>query len=213
MIKILIIDNQISFNGILASSLRADREIEVIGAAESISDALEIMRTDGPDIVLMGSQILNRKNEIRHNSEFQNTKIVVLTDNELDEELFTAVRNGANGFLSKNIQPVKLIAAIRSVMKGEGALSRAMTQRLMTEFSRTKKPEPPLDQRLSMLTQRELDVFQAMAAGKKNPEIAAGLYLAENTVKYHVHSILGKLKLPDRKAVAAFAREQNLIKE
>jgi DNA-binding NarL/FixJ family response regulator len=130
---------------------------------------------------------------------------------EADDDLFAAIRSGAKGFLSKNLRPSKLVAAIRSVQEGESALSPAMTLRLMDELSRTKPAQPAVDPRLSRLTDRELDVLRALATGKTNQEIAAQYFLAENTVKYHVHSILGKLNLPDRKAAAFFAREHGII--
>jgi DNA-binding NarL/FixJ family response regulator len=140
-------------------------------------------------------------------------KIVFLTMSEEDETLFAAVRAGAKGFLLKNMSPSKLVASLRSVHKGEGALSRTMTLRLMEELSRTKEPIEPIGAAFSELTQRELDVLHKLASGMSNQEIATHFVLSENTVKYHVHSILEKLGVADRKAAASYARENGLINQ
>ena len=139
-----------------------------------------------------------------------NCGIIFLTMSEEDEKLFDAIRSGARGYLLKDMHPSKLIVAIRSVYKGESALSRSMTLRLMKELSHTKKAED--FQASPTLTRRELDVLRAIATGKTNQEIGDELFLSENTVKYHVHSILDKLHLKDRREAVAYAREHGLIK-
>jgi DNA-binding NarL/FixJ family response regulator len=121
-----------------------------------------------------------------------------------------AIRSGAVGYLTKNMTPSKLAAALRSVQQGESALSRSMTLRLMQEFSRTKEPEGCGDPALGKLTRREEDILVELAAEKSNQEIARQLCISENTVKYHVHSILDKLSLPDRKEAARFARQHGV---
>jgi two-component system NarL family response regulator len=127
---------------------------------------------------------------------------------EEDEDLFDAVRSGAKGYLLKNMQPQKLVAALRSVQKGESALSRSMTMRLMEELSRTRKPENHVE---TTLTHREMEVLRALASGLSNQDIARHLVISENTVKFHVHSILGKLNLKDRRDVAGYAKEHGLM--
>jgi DNA-binding NarL/FixJ family response regulator len=137
-------------------------------------------------------------------------KIIFLTMSEDDDHLFSAIRSGAKGYLLKNMRPQKLIATLRSVQQGESALSRSMTLRLMEELARTKESTPASD---PTLTRRELEVLRELAAGHSNLEIAKRLFISENTVKYHVHSILEKLGLSDRRDAAAYAREHGLIKQ
>ena len=139
-----------------------------------------------------------------------NCKIIFLTMSDSDENLFAAIRSGAKGYLLKNMSPSKLVATLRSVQKDESALSRSMTLRLMEELSRTKIPERQGDAALAQLTSREMDVLVELETGKSNREIADHLYISENTVKYHVHSILKKLNLSDRRDVADFAREHGI---
>ena len=142
--------------------------------------------------------------------EHPDCKVIFLTMSDSDENLFAAIRSGAKGYLVKNMSPSKLVTTIRSVQQGESALSRSMTLRLMDELSRTKEPERLGDSSLAKLTRREMDVLRVLATGITNKEIAKRLYISENTVKYHVHSILEKLNLSDRRAAAKFAKEHGI---
>ncbi len=138
-------------------------------------------------------------------------KIIFLTISDDDDDLFTAIRSGAKGYLLKSIHPTKLVAAVRAVQQGESALSGSMTLRLMQEFARTKPIEMKNAVMVEKLTQREVEVLRMVATGITNQEIATQLFLSENTVKYHMHTILGKLNLPDRRAAASYAKESGLI--
>jgi len=215
MIKIIIVDDHILFREGLKAIIGSEPEIEIVGLAGSVEEAVELVRESRPDLVLMDFTLPDGTGADatrRILAEYPQCKVLFLTMSEADDDLFAAVRSGAKGYLSKNLRPSKLVAAIRAVQDGESALSPAMTLRLMEELSRTRPAEQPVDPRLAKLTDRELDVLREMAIGKSNQEIADTLFLAENTVKYHVHSILGKLNLPDRKVVAAFAREHGVVK-
>jgi len=111
----------------------------------------------------------------------------------------------------KNMRPAKLIQALRAVQNGESALSRSMTLRVMEELSHTKETEKPSNSLIDKMTTRELEVLRELVTGKNNIEIANRLFISENTVKYHVHSILEKLGMPDRKAAAAYAVQYGLV--
>ncbi|HBX69407.1 MAG TPA: DNA-binding response regulator [Chloroflexi bacterium] len=213
MIKLVIVDDHALFREGLASILRLEPDIEVAGLAGSVQQATEMVHRLKPDIVLMDFTLpdgtgADATREVL--SEHPDCKIIFLTMSESDENLFAAIRAGARGYLLKNMSPSKLVAAIRSVQQGESALSRSMTLQLMEELSRTKKPERIGDAALAKLTHRELDVLRELATGKTNQEIANKLYLSQNTVKYHVHSILDKLNLPDRRSAAKFAKEHGV---
>lgn len=209
--KILIVDDHILFREGLAAIIRSEADIEIVGMAGSVQEAVALTRTSAPEIVLMdfslpdGTGADATRAILREQPE---CKVVFLTMSEDDDDLFNAIRSGAKGYLLKNMQPHKLVASLRAVKKGESALSRSMTMRLMEELSRTKKTEYPPD---ATLTHREMDVLRAVAAGLSNQEIASSLVISENTVKYHVHSMLGKLGLSDRKELAAYAREHGFI--
>jgi len=211
--KILIVDDHILFREGLAAIVRPERDFEIAGLAGTVKEAVEMAALTKPDLILMDFSLPDGTgaDATRRILEAHPTcKIVFLTMSEEDDNLLEAIRSGAKGYLLKNMQPQKLVVALRSVQNGESALSRSMTARLMEELSRTKKPEVPQE---STLTHREMDVLRALASGLSNQEIAKQLFISENTVKYHVHSILGKLGLTDRKEVAAYAREHGLIRD
>ena len=213
MIKLVIVDDHALFREGLASIIRAEPDIDVSGLAGSVKEAAEIVRALKPDIVLMDFSLPDGTGADATRlvlKEHPDCKIIFLTMSDSDDTLFDAIRSGAKGYLIKNMSPSKLVTTIRSVQGGESALSRSMTLRLMDELSRTKEPERLGDSALAKLTRREMDVLRELTYGITNKEIANHLYLSENTVKYHVHSILDKLNLPDRRAAAAFAKEHGI---
>ncbi len=211
-IKLVVVDDHILFREGLMAVIRSEADFQIIGQAGTVSEAVEIVRTLKPDMVLMDFGLPDGTGADATQAilkEDPDCKIVFLTMSEEDDDLFTAIRSGAKGYLLKNMHPSKLVAALRAVHQGESALSRAMTMRVMEELSRTRKPEYPTE---VTLTHREIDVLRAIATGLSNHDIANHLFITENTVKYHVHSILEKLKLSGRKEAVAFARKHGLIK-
>jgi DNA-binding NarL/FixJ family response regulator len=213
MIKLVIVDDHALFREGLASIIRLEPDIDVSGLAGSVQEAREIIRTLKPDIVLMDFTLPDGTGADATRivlEEHPDCKIIFLTMSDSDENLFAAIRSGAKGYLMKNMSPSKLVTTIRSVQQGESALSRSMTLRLMEELSRTKEPQRLGDASLAKLTRRELDVLRELTTGKTNKEIAECLFISENTVKYHVHSILDKLDLPNRRDAAKFAKEHGI---
>jgi two-component system NarL family response regulator len=211
--NLIIVDDHILFREGLASIIRSEPGMTISGMAGSVKEAVELARTIKPDLVLMDFSLPDGTGADATRLILEghpDCKIVFLTMSEEDENLFDAIRSGAKGYLLKNMQPQKLIAALRSVQKGESAISRSMTMRLMEELSRTKKTELHPD---ATLTLRELDVIRALASGLSNSEIAKELFISENTVKYHVHSALRKLGLSGRKELTLYARERGFVKE
>ena len=210
--KILIVDDHVLFREGLAAIIRPQSDIEIVGMAGTVREAVDMARSAKPDIILMDFNLPDGSgvDATRRSLEDQPTcKVVFLTMSEQDEDLFAAIRVGAKGYMLKNMHPPELVAALRSVQQGESALSRAMTLRLMDELSRTKKSiGRPAE---NTLTLRELDVLRAIASGMSNQEIGSHLFISENTVKFHVHSLLAKLNLSDRKEAASFAKEHGLV--
>jgi DNA-binding NarL/FixJ family response regulator len=213
--RIVIVDDHNLFREGLAAILEREPDIEVVGLVGTVNEAVEMVIGYKPDLVLMDFSLPDGTGAEATRKIIQgypDCKVVFMTMSDREEDLLTAVRSGAVGYLLKDMAPSKLVAALRSVQKGESALSRAMTLQLMRELSRTKEAEPVRDPALGKLTSREKDILIELAAGKNNQEIARQLYISENTVKYHVHSILEKLHLEDRKEAARFAREHGLNK-
>jgi len=215
MIKIVIVDDHVLFREGLASILQQEHEIQVVGMAGTAQEAVDMACELKPDIVLMDFSLPDGSGPEATRSILQKTpncKVVFVTMSERDEDLFAAIRSGAVGYLLKNMTPARLIASLRSVQRGEAAISRSMTLRLMKAFSRTQEAPSGVKPALAKLTARERDILAVLGSGKSNLEIAAELFISENTVKYHVHSILEKLHLNDRREAARFAKEHGLGK-
>ena len=213
MLKLVLVDDHALFLEGLASILRLEPDIEIVGLAGSVKEAVEMVHSLKPEIVLMDFSLSDGTGADATRmilDEHPECKIVFLTMSENDENLFSAIRSGAKGYLLKNMSPSKLVATVRAVQRGESAVSRAMTLRLMEELSRTDEPDKFRDSQVETLTQREMEVLRELAKGMTNREIAEQLYISKNTVKYHVHSILDKLDLPNRGEAAKFAKKHGL---
>ena len=210
--KVVIVDDHVLFREGLAAIIRSESDIEILGQAGSVQEAVATVRALKPDMVLMDFGLPDGTGAEATRAilqEHPGCKVIFLTMSEQEEDLFAAIRSGAKGYLLKNMRPSKLISSLRSVQQGESAISRSMTLRLMEELARTKEAPRAGD---PTLTRRELEVLRELAAGFSNQEIAGHLFISENTVKYHVHSILEKLNLSDRRDVANYVREHGLLK-
>jgi two-component system nitrate/nitrite response regulator NarL len=163
--KIAIVDDHVLFREGIAAIIRSEPDIEIVGMAGTVQEAVEMVCAVKPDIVLMDFKMPDGSGAEATRlilAQHPTCKIIFLTMSEEDDDLFAAIRSGAKGYLLKNIQPSMLVAAIRSVQEGESALSRKMTLRLMDELSRPEKPMQPVEK---TLTFRELDVLRAIASG------------------------------------------------
>ncbi|WP_353649053.1 response regulator transcription factor [Nakamurella sp. A5-74] len=140
-------------------------------------------------------------------------KVLVLTTFDIDEYVFAALRAGASGFLLKDARPEDLLGAIRSVAAGDSVVAPSATRRLIaTVVDQLPGPDRASAARLDVLTAREREVLQLIAAGATNPEIAIQLYMAEATVKTHVGRLLSKLAVRDRVGLVLVAYETGLVR-
>jgi DNA-binding NarL/FixJ family response regulator len=135
----------------------------------------------------------------------------MLTTFDIDEYVYEALRAGASGFLLKDALPEELVAAVRIVASGDALLAPSVTRRLIEDFARSQ-PAPRTDSTLlSGLTEREVEVLTLVGRGLSNSEIAAELFIAEQTVKTHVSKVFGKLNLRDRVQAVVFAYDVALV--
>lgn len=209
--KIMVVDDHTIFREGLISLLKQQPDFEVVGEAGLVKEAIEKAVSIRPDLILMdiglpdGSGLDATRQISRLVPEIC---IVILTILESDELLFDAFHAGARGYLLKNTSFTKLIASLHGLQQGEAALSRKQTSKILEEFYRLGKTQLQDETNPETLTHRELQVLEFMAAGASNLQIAEELFISENTVKNHVHSILHKLKLKSRNEVVGFARRQ-----
>jgi DNA-binding NarL/FixJ family response regulator len=213
-IRVLVVDDHALFRKGIVSLLSAKAGFEVVGEAANGREAIEKARDQMPDIVLMDlsmPQMDGLEATRRIKAEIPHVRIVILTVEEAEQNLFEAVKNGAQGYLLKKIEPRALFDTLRGVAQGEASISRLMAAKLMGEFSRQANRGGSGVDGSPALSPREHQVLELVAQGKSNKEIAAALSVAENTVKNHLKNILEKLHLENRVQAATYALRQGLI--
>lgn len=226
-IRVLLVDDQdlirTGFALILASAAatEADRGIEVVGEASDGTEALAAIEAltaqrRAPEVVLMDVRMAGMNGieaTARITERFPGTRVLVLTTFDLDEYALAAIEAGASGFLLKDARAPELIAAVRSVAEGDSVMAPSVTMRLLSHLQAPKPASQPGEAaaadtaRLDVLTEREREVFEALADGLSNAEIGERLFLSESTVKTHVGRLLTKLQLRDRVHAVILAYE------
>ena len=210
-IKVMIVDD----HGIVRQGLRTYldllEDIIIVAEAENGLEALEKVRQFNPDIVLMDLVMPEMDGiEATHKicGSYPDVKVIVLTSFTEDEQVFSAIKAGAVGYLLKDISPPDLVKAIQAVHKGETHLHPEITKKLMNQFV---SPKSEAEITPDELTPREMEVLQLIAQGLSNKELAKKLTISEKTVKTHLSSIFSKLHLSDRTQAAIYALKHNLV--
>ena len=214
--NVLVVDDHVLFREGLISLLKADEYFKVVGQAGSVQEAIYLARKLRPELILMDFSLPDgdgAEASAAILAEQPGSKIVFLTMYDADDKLIAAIRSGAKGYLLKNVPVTKLVSSLKSIEKGEAAISGKMTMRLLEEFSQSHKGvSSEVCNAQSVLSQREIEILREIALGESNGEIAAKLFLSVNTVKHHIHNILVKLKLKNRRAAILYAQQAGLIK-
>jgi DNA-binding NarL/FixJ family response regulator len=216
-IRVIVADDQAVVRAGFRTVLGAAPDLDVVGEAADGAEAALLASVHRPDVVLMDVQMprYDGIEGIRRIAAFDpGIRVLVVTTFDLDRYVYDALRAGASGFVLKDIEPTELQDAVRTVHAGYALLAPEVTRRLIDTYVVTAEPiaPPPLpDPRVGDLTQREREVLAQLARGLSNAEIAAGLHVAESTVKTHVSSLLAKLELRDRVQLVVFAYEHGLV--
>ena len=214
--RVLLVDDHVLFRKGIASILAGRPGLDVVGEASNGFEAQEKARETMPDIILMdihmpGCSGLEAVATIKR--EMPHVGIIMLTVSEDEEDLFTAIKNGAQGYLLKNLNPDDLFEMLDTVRRGEAGLTTAMMARVLDEFRRQPRREDTQQPAQEQLTPRELEVLQQVAKGATNKAIAETLFISENTVKIHLRNILDKLHLQNRIQAATYALREGIAKD
>ena len=215
-LRVLIADDQALVRAGFRMVLDAAEGLEVIAEAANGYEAVRLVREHRPDIVLMDIRMpeldgLEATRRLLADDIDDEVQVIMLTTFDLNEYVYEALRAGASGFLLKDVRPEQLVAGIRTVSRGDALLAPEITRRLIEEFTeRPIQAEPPAA--LDELTARELEVFELLARGLSNAEIAERLIVSETTVKTHVRHVLMKLELSDRIQAVVLAYESGFIR-
>jgi DNA-binding NarL/FixJ family response regulator len=214
VITVLVVDDQPLVRAGFRMILSSQPDMEVVGEAQDGAEALAMVKSLTPDIVVMDIRMpimdgVTATRELALASH--GPRVIVLTTFDTDAEAFAALQAGASGFLLKNAPPEDLLAAIRVVAAGDAVVAPRITRKLLDRFAgqftivRDKGA-------LAHLTDREREVVLLVANGLSNAEIAQRLVVAEATVKTHVGRILTKLGLRDRVQIVVLAYESGLVR-
>ncbi|MFP3504194.1 response regulator [Burkholderia sp. SIMBA_062] len=207
-IRILLIDDHTLFRSGVHALLQRDADFEVVGEAADGLEGLKRAKQFLPDVILLDlnmpglSGLETLKLLVQ---DLPDTAVVVLTVSEEVEELTVALREGACGYLLKNIEADTLAASIRKAAAGQPVIADDMTAKLVAQLRAPVSAPAPVGDNAEALTTRENDIMRELARGASNKEIARALDVAESTVKIHVRNILRKLKLTSRVQVAIYA--------
>ncbi len=220
--RVLLVDDHPLFLDGLKSLLTV-RGMEVVATARNGLEALDRARDSKPDVILMDITMPHLDGFAATRlikAEMPQVKILILTMSENDEDLFTAIKAGASGYLLKAEDTERFLDLLAGSMRGESALSPGLAGRILTEFARERGASPATgsadegeEEKAEALTRRQIQVLTLVAAGYTYKEVGSKLFLSERTIKYHMGEIIDRLHLENRRQAVEYARRTNLKKE
>ncbi|WP_207344431.1 response regulator transcription factor [Arthrobacter sp. E3] len=210
MIRVLIADDQSIVRTGLATILGSEADIEVVGQAADGREALALARRLRPDVCLFDIRMpyvdgIEATRLLSGPDVDEPTAVVVITTFDTDEYIYGALKAGARGFLLKGASPEQLVQAIHCAVNGDAFIDPGVTARLLARFAHTNRrnaAEP-----IEPLTNREEAVLLTLARGLSNAEIGAALHISMSTVKFHLSSLMTKLRVRNRVELAIWAHE------
>jgi DNA-binding NarL/FixJ family response regulator len=212
--RVVLVDD----HGLFRSGVRAElgRQVEVVGEAEDVAPAIEVIERLVPDVVLLdvhlpgggGQAVVTAVKKTR-----PEVKFLALSASDAPEDVIAVIRAGARGYVTKTIGTADLADAIRRVADGDAVFSHRLAGFVLDAFAAGSSPEsvkPSFDPELDQLTSREREVLRLIAQGYTYREIARELYISVKTVESHVSSVLRKLQLSSRHQLTRWAAERRL---
>jgi len=214
-ITVLVVNNCEIFREGLATLIEGKATIGMVYTCSNGLEAVEKARRVKPDVVLMDIE-LPRDTAIRATSliceQLPKTRVLMLTKSDEDSDLLLALKAGAKGYISRNTGIDQVIKTITLTCQGDIIVPPSIATRLLLEFARLERKEGEWGMKEGIgLSQREKEVLRLVAKGDTNREIANSLFITENTVKVHMHNIMGKLEVCNRRKAVALAIEKGLV--
>lgn len=201
-IRILIVDDHPAFRAGLVALLADQPDLHVIAECGRGRDAVELYRSNPPDVVLMDLRLPDIggvEATLAIRQEHPAVRVIIITTYDADEDIHRALQAGAKSYLLKDMSKEEIVGTIRDVHAGRATLPPNIAEKLA---ARRRRPQ---------LSQREIEVLQLLTKGRSNKEIASGLCIAEDTVKSHLKALFAKLGVQDRTAAAIKAIQHGII--
>jgi DNA-binding NarL/FixJ family response regulator len=220
-IRVLIADDNPIYRHGVHGVVAAASDMLVVGEAANGQEAIDLVRSQEPDVVLLDVQLpvldgLDVTRAIRR--EYPHSAVVLLASNDDEERLFEAIKVGAAAFCRKDVQPADLLASIRRVNAGEYLINESVltrplvASRVLKQFRDLSAVDQDVEPLFVPLSAREIEVLDYIARGNSNKEIARALKISDQTVKNHITSILRKLAVNDRTQAVVYALRKGWIK-
>ncbi len=213
-VRVLLADDHSLFREGLAGIIAAQTDMQVVGQANDGLEAFVMAQELKPDLILMDVQMptmdgLEATQKIKQ--VLPETIIVMLTIRSDDDMLFEALKNGAQGYLLKDIQSQYMLEMLRGALRGEAAISPSLAGRVLSEFRRLSKGGIAEKDNDNELTEREQQVLLQASKGATDKEIASTLNISLNTVKTHIRNILAKLHVTTRREATKAAKAKGML--
>src|SRR5213592_1716160 len=213
-ITVLLADDHMVVRQGLRALLQTERDIEIVGEAETGRQAVRLAKTLKPDVVVMDialPQLTGLEATRQILKEVPSSKVIILSSYSDDEYVHQLTEAGAAGYLLKQTAAADLIKAVREAKKGNAFFSPAISKRLMNHYRETLLRGVPVRRRTDVLTSREADVLQLIAEGKANKQIAAELSVSVKTVEKHRQQVMNKLGIHDVAGLTRHAIAKGII--
>lgn len=205
----MLIDDHTVLRDGLKSIFEMEEDISVVGEAESAEIAIKEVVLLKPDVILMDINLPDQNGVVltrQIKEQFKDIKILILTMHSHEEYFMSAIREGADGYLLKDAPSEQVVAAVRTVMKGEAVIHPSMTKKLLTFHQQQNNGVKETE-----LTEREREVLTCLVQGLSNKEIAKNLFISDKTVKIHVSKIFKKINVKSRSQAVIHAIQYQLV--
>ena len=211
-IQIVLVDDHPLFREGVAHTLQTGPGFEIVGQGTTAADAVRLSTSLLPDLLLLDINIPGGGLSVVHQiaAACPVTKIVMLTASEAEDDVLTALKSGARGYIIKGVAARELVSILRAVHAGEAYVTPTLAASLLSDWTSSPGSAPPADP-LAELTERERQILEGVATGLSNKEIGLQLSLSEKTIKHYMTNVLQKLHVRNRVEAALLARRNARI--